>query len=315
MAKWIFKATTQKALSLLPQGHRVNGIFQRYVSKSRLDDAKMDLALVHCADHMRHVSAHRARDGGLSTLELGTGWYAIVPVGFFLCGVDNVATVDLTRLLRAEGMRVTIRKFEEYYKDGRLAKVLPDLQPERVEKLIALAGKSGDMSLDEMLHALRVRYFVADARRLDLPGGSVDLIHSNNVFEHIYPDVLQEILKEFKRVAKRGGLMSHFIDMTDHFSHSDASIDEYHFLRYSDAEWKIIDNTIAPQSRLRLADYRELYERLEIPISEEKRIPGEPVNENGLVLAPRFRMMAKCEMLVRHAYLISEMSPRPQHDL
>ena len=52
---------------------------------------------------------------------------------------------------------------------------------------------------------------------------------------------------------KPDGLHSHFIDMSDHFAHMDSSISIYHFLRYSEAQWKRIDNSIQPQNRWRLS--------------------------------------------------------------
>ncbi len=73
MAKWILKAAVQKAISLLPGGHRVNYFFQRHVTKMRLNDALMDQALVHCADHVTHLREGGSDVTGLRTLELGTG--------------------------------------------------------------------------------------------------------------------------------------------------------------------------------------------------------------------------------------------------
>ncbi len=65
---------------------------------------------------------------------------------------------------------------------------------------------------------------------LNIKSDSVDFICSNNTFEHIPADILSAILREFKRVIKPGGLMSHFIDMSDHFAHFDSRITIYNFL-------------------------------------------------------------------------------------
>ena len=66
---------------------------------------------------------------------------------------------------------------------------------------------------------------------LSLQKESVDFICSNNTFEHIPQEILRDILVEFKRVLHPNGLMSHFIDMSDHFAHFDSRITIYNFLQ------------------------------------------------------------------------------------
>ena len=307
MANWILKAAVQKAISLLPNGHRVNYVFQKHVTKMRLDDALMDQGLIHCADHLRHFRRHHTKQTDFTTLEIGTGWYPVVPIGLFLGGAGIITTVDINPLLRAGNVSETIRKFREYHERGRLVEHLPSIEPERLRLLLSLAEASAVMDLEEIFKILNVRYLVADARRLDLPDAFADLIHSNDVFEHIYSNVLKEILIEFKRVAKRDGLMTHFIDMTDHFANMDKSISVYNFLKYTDAQWRVINNDIAPQNRLRLTEYRAMYEGLAIDITEEIQWPGNLADLEKMKLAPRFEAMRKSEVAVLHAYLISRL--------
>jgi hypothetical protein len=308
LAKWILKAAVQKTISLLPNGHKINYLFQKHVTKMRLDDALMDQALRHCADHIRHVHEDEKTLSGLVTLELGTGWYPVVPIGLFLCGAERVVTIDLTPLLRADNLIVTLKKFCEYAERGKLTSGLPGIDAARLRALISLTARAEQMTVDQMLANLHVEYIVDDARQLKLPDESVSLIHSNDVFEHIYPSVLVEILTEFKRVGKKGGLMSHFVDMSDHFFHFDKSISIYNFLRYSEKQWKLIDNSVAPQSRLRVNEYRALYRDAAIPISREELRPGDPQELQNIPLATRFRDMPPSAAAVTHAYLISRLS-------
>ena len=60
---------------------------------------------------------------------------------------------------------------------------------------------------------------------------------STTVFEHIPRADIARILKEAKRILKKGGVAIHFIDLSDHFQHQDKSITRINFLRYSDEEW------------------------------------------------------------------------------
>ncbi len=305
MAKWIVKAAVQKALAVLPYGHRANVFLQKHVTKSGLDDAKFEQALSHCVDHIRHLEAHGGGISGATTLELGTGWYPVVPLGLYLCGAKSVTTVDLTPWMTSETLSLTARKFRGFHPIGG---ELPGIRADRLKKLMAVAELPDGTGMDAILEHLGIRYLVADAQHLPIEASSIDLIHSNNVLEHIYPDVLEAILMEFERVAAPNAVMSHFIDMTDHFSHSDTSIGRDHFLRFSEAQWKLIDNSIAPQSRLRLPEYRTLFERAGIPITEELPNRETVAEPHELVLSPRFEAMPKADVSIRHAYLISRLA-------
>jgi ubiquinone/menaquinone biosynthesis C-methylase UbiE len=160
-----------------------------------------------------------------------------------------------------------------------------------------------------MLQKLNITYLIEDARKLSLPDNSVDLVNSNNTFEHIYPDILIPILKEFIRVVKKqGGVMSHFIDMSDHFAHFDRSINIYNFLQFSDKQWKWIDNSIQPQNRNRIYDYKQIYHDLKIPISEEAFRKGNLNELKSIPLADKFINHPLDEIAKSHCHFISNMN-------
>ena len=64
--------------------------------------------------------------------------------------------------------------------------------------------------------------------------------------------------------------MSHFIDMSDHFAHLDKSISAYNFLKFSKTQWKLIDNSIQPQNRLRICDYTTLLKNAQFKVVFEE---------------------------------------------
>ncbi|NNC83283.1 MAG: class I SAM-dependent methyltransferase [Flavobacteriales bacterium] len=148
-----------------------------------------------------------------------------------------------------------------------------------------------------------------DARATGLAESSFDFICSNNTFEHIYPNVLSDILKEFKRVLKADGLMSHFIDLSDNFAHFDHSITIYNFLRFSTDRWNMIDNSIQPQNRLRWKEYKEKYQELDIPITEESIREGELELLAQVDVHPQFDAFSAEELAISHGYLISKFDP------
>ena len=77
--------------------------------------------------------------------------------------------------------------------------------------------------------------------------------------EHIRKIDLYD-LKELYRIIKAGGLVSAVIDYSDHYSHSDSSISQLNFLRFSESEWKTYNHRYHYQNRLRHERYIELFQ-------------------------------------------------------
>ena len=266
--KWIAKAIVQKGISFLPYSHTINFLFQKYVTRGvYLSDEYFEDRLNHCREHYKNFRKYNSTKD-FSHLEIGTGWYPVVPAGMFLYGASSITTVDLTRLSNPQFALATLRKFSEYQKNGKLEKFLPDILQERLKIVLAEAANPSKDFFD-LLEKHNIVYMVMDARKLYLPDASIDLVTSNNTFEHIYPYVLEGILEKLKLLCKKGGVMNHAIDLSDHLAHIDGTITLYNFLKFSDSAWKWIDNSVQPMNRMRIYEYRDLYKKLSIPITEE----------------------------------------------
>lgn len=309
MKRWKQKAIVQKVISYLPFDHRINFLFQKYVTRGvALTDEYFDDRLSHARTHLDNFRRLSGQEVPGRTLEIGTGWYPVVPIALFLTGVEQIHSVDLRPLISRARIATTIRRYLQAHEAGQLAPGLAVI-PERLAALTALLARWRWTPLSEMLRAIHVRYLVEDARHLSLPDDSIDLVHSNNTLEHIYPAVLVPILEEFKRVVRRdGGVMSHFIDMSDHFAHFDRSITIYNFLRFSDRAWQLIDNSVQPQNRLRLPDYLDIYRTIGVPTTDVVHRPGNPGALAGMALAARFAAMPAEQLAVSHCHISSRMS-------
>lgn len=289
----------------MPYKHRINYLFQKYVTKGvQLSSIYFEDRLIHLREHLHFFEKYKGGLSDATTLELGTGWYPVVPVGLFLAGAKEVQTVDISALMNKDNLCLTLERYLEWEEAGKLSPYLQAL-PGRLEQVRALLKEASDLKVEQLLSRLQMTYWVADARQLAVSDDSVQLITSNNTFEHIYPNILEDILLEFKRILEEGGVMSHFIDMSDHFAHLDDKISIYHFLRFSERAWQWIDNDVQPQNRWRLEQYRELYKKLGISIVEEKNRPGEPrVVAQESVAAP-FKEYSLEELAISHSYTIS----------
>ena len=308
MSKWIVKAIVQKIISFFPQRERINFFFQKYITKGvLLTDAHFELKLSHAADHIRFFRDYGGTIAGSRVLELGTGWYPIVPISLFLNEVQEVITIDIQSWMTKERIIRTIHKFLEWKQEGKIAEYLNDASAEKWSVLEQITEQEASMSKETICRKLGIVPMLEDARNTGIDTASMDFICSNNTFEHVYKDVLKGILAEFQHVCKVGGVMSHFIDLSDHFAHADHRITIYNFLKFSERSWQLIDNCIQPQNRLRFKNYKEMYQSLGIPVQEEKVRPGDLKELDKIKLAKEYEGYTKEELAISHGYIISKM--------
>jgi SAM-dependent methyltransferase len=301
---WVLKALIQKTISFLPYHHSVNFLFQKYVTKGvRLTDALFEDKLIHCRNHLHYFSTY-ATSAPSSSLEIGTGWYPIVPIGLYLFGFEEIVSVDISDLLTTQAVHDTIERYDAYLTSGRLSSYLTKIDMARFARLKELLTSTEPAHA--LLQKINIKVLIGDARQIDRPDDSFDLVNSNNTFEHIYPEILIDIVKEFKRLLKPTGIMSHQIDMSDHFAHLDKSITIYNFLRYSDKEWSLIDNTIQPQNRLRVADFRKIFHDLGLKIIQEQNRDGDIHQLKSLrpQLDTKYKSYSDADLAVSHSLFI-----------
>lgn len=308
VSKWHLKAVIQKTISWLPYSQSVNFFFQKYVTKGvQLSDDYFTDRLQHAKHHINGYEKYTYFGGGnmLNTLEIGTGWYPVVPIAMYLCGATQIHTLDISPLMTHANLVTTLEKYQQYANNKLLTQYISP-KPERLEKLGQLLHEAPKLTFEQLLDRLQMRYLVADARQLPLPDNSIDLVHSNNTFEHIYPNLLLPILKELKRVAKKEqSLQSHAIDMSDHFAHLDNTITIYNFLQFTNSQWAWIDNDIQPQSRLRYSDYLKLFDQAQLSVVDSTYRPGDIAQVKALGLAAPYDSYNTQDLAISHCHIYS----------
>jgi hypothetical protein len=305
MPSWMLKAAVQGVISSLPETDRLNYLFQKYVTRSIvLTEEVFERKLAQCN---RHLHSYQASGNGNSlpslALELGTGWYPVVPVGLALAGVDQVLTVDVSPLLNLERTRKVLALYASRVRAGAAQTLMPEISAERAEAVIATAGDRTARSPAELLERLGVRVLVGDARASGLESATVELFVSNNTLEHITPDVLRELMAEFRRLAAPAAVMDHFVDMSDHYAHFDRSITEFNYLRYSNRAWRLFNNRLQHQNRLRAPDYRRIIEDAGFALVAEDAEQGASEELSRVKLAPSFRHYTLEDLLVVRIWL------------
>jgi hypothetical protein len=310
MASWMIKAAAQHMISWLPGSYWWNGLFQKYLTKGYYPRRETFAAkLSYCRQHLDHYLKYSpAPQAGVKALEVGTGAWPIVPLGLYLCGASEIWTYDLVPFLRRDTLRRTLELFDEFKREGALERVLVTAQPERVLRLEELLGQVEVETPVDLLRRLNIHVHIGDARTTELPEKSVDLAVSTVAFEMIGTEILSGVLAEFKRVASADAVISHYVGLSDQYADFDKSITPYNFMKYSDRRWRLLNNPIIPQSRLRIADYRELFKQTGWDIVEERSIFGSLDDLKKIQLAAKFQKYSIKDLLVRFSWLVARPS-------
>jgi len=303
--KWVAKAVLQKAISYLPQAQRVNHLFQKYVTGgTRLTPEFTRKRLEWAALHLDSLSRHDGRTADYHALELGAGWFPIVPLCLYLHGARTVTLCDIDELGRPELTAQALDAVLGLARSGELGETLPSVRGDRIADLEAARREVMRLGHRATIERLGMELRVGDARELRL-ADPVDLVTSNTVLEHIDPDVLVGILAAFRRNSAPGTVMSHLVDLCDHYAYVDDSVDVYQFLTFSERRWRWIDNSLQPMNRLRVHQYRELYAAAGVPVTEEVRGDGEPADLAGLRLAAPFDAMDPADVACKSVLFVT----------
>lgn len=289
------KAVVQKGISVLPHAQRFNRRFQALGGRLSLSELTLRQRLEWAGRHLSTFDelgphAGGSRPAGFRAVELGSGWYPIVPLALFLGGAGEVLMCDLEDLSDTGMLTAAIDGVLAYADSGELAELVPGIVPERLELLRSVRDDVDRVGRFASLDRLGLRVSPGDIRALR-PTDAPNLIVSNTVLEHIPPAVLVGILRTFTRIAGGGTVMSHLVDVCDHYVYVDGSLTPYHFLRFSERQWRWIDNSLQPMNRLRVQQYQDIYREAELEITRERRGEGVPADLKGVRLAPPFSLM------------------------
>lgn len=291
---WRVKAAVQGTMSVLPGGRRLNGWFQRHITRGVIPT--VDSVERKWSQSMDLVSLAQRKaslpDLGWTALELGTGWQPVAPLALRAAGAGEVLTVDLEPLLTPAATGDTLRLVRDGIRHGSL-----ECRIERAALLdeldAALAGESAPEEQMRTCGVVPVQSELADLIGIVEPA---DLTVSNNTLEHIPEDDLHGLLEALAQLTDRRGATAHFIDLKDHYAGFDPSIGPYNYLRYTDRKWRWFNNRLHHQNRLRSSDYLSAFESagfstvaVETEQDDRSQLP---------VLAPHFHRYEQSDLVV-----------------
>ena len=284
--RWLAKAALQRALGFLPQqGEPLNYLLQRRVLRTLpAGEATLRQKFTRAATHLAAYEAHGPGTPAADAtfFEFGAGWDLAIPLAYALLGVGRQVVIDIRPSARLELVEATLATYERLRPQLEQAAGRPLRDP-----------PAAVSSFADLERQLGVRYAApCDARATGLPAASVDFVSSTDTCEHIPPADLARIFAECRRLLRPGGAFSCRIDLQDHYAYFDPGLSRYHFLRFSDRAWALVNSPLHFQNRLRASDYLRLVRQAGFAVVAQH---ASGPNERGLAelralrLAPRFR--------------------------
>ena len=254
---------------------------QRSIRPYRSLPSNDELALEQGVELVRLVHGHGMN--ATVVMEVGTGWIPTIPHIMHAYGAERLVLTDVERLSDPQSF---------------------DHAKKLVEGAIGRIGDACTGDPDTLRANLRrpLNYDYRCPPRLEeLENGSVDLVYSRTVLEHIPEKLLRELLLTWKNLLRPGGYAVHFIDNSDHFEHRDKTLSRLNFLTLPDWLWRIASfNTQNYQNRLRHSQYIELFENAgyEIVSVEGKPDSRTLVELENLTLQKQFTRFDKAELAI-----------------
>lgn len=251
---WKIKGVTQKVLSTLPGGIALNTRLQTILGEQRNLDALVEVKLHDWTLSMKYLAESGISVIAARMMEIGTGWYPVLPICFLLAGADSVVTFDIVPHLTDSGLCKLLSAME---KRIPFIAEATDQSPEtivgRFAPLLRLQSRAA------LLQHRRIEYHApADARSTGLESNSIDIVYSNSVLEHVPRETIAQLMNESYRVLKNGGVVMHNVACNDHYANFDKSISHVNFLRFDEHEWRFWNNSLQYQNRLRASEFLQL---------------------------------------------------------
>jgi hypothetical protein len=293
---WKLKARAFKVLDRMPMGDQAYCLLQQYVTHTlpRALSPTSERAANQLA-HIERIRRHRSTLDGVVLLEFGAGWDLYSNLLYWCLGVERQIVVDVRRWLQCEAVNAVIAHLQKDPPTGAI-RTPPTL----------LHNRDIDAQLKE-IYGIEYRA-PFDATAMPLDAQSIDIVVTTSVLEHIPLNVCQAIVDECHRVMKSDGLMSHIVDYSDHYSHSDGNITTYNYLQFDDAEWLRYNPSIHYQNRARTQEYRQLFHRAGFETVSEREWRGNDEELAQVNVHPVFQKRPReellalgCEFLLRPA--------------
>lgn len=188
-----------RSLSMFKHGYMINPDYAYTVAKQHRDWAQPWL------------------EEDFTVLELGPGDSLLSALNMTALGAGKCYLVDVAQFATME---------TEVYKNA--LSYLEEQQGYTLDQI-----NHNAKTVDEFFQNINMEYLTNGLSSLrSIPDNSVDFIWSHAVLEHVRLAEFNEVMQEFHRILKPGGVSSHVVDLKDHMEES------LNNLRFSEKTWE-----------------------------------------------------------------------------
>jgi hypothetical protein len=211
---------------------------------------------------------------GATVLELGSGWFPVIPLLYRFKGAGRVVMTDINPYLDPVSFAAAKRFVSDNLRQitGRLG-----LDSEHCQTVLT---ETRSFDAPDFNYACPFNiHSIAD--------GSIDVISSRTVLEHIPPADLIGLFAALRPKLSVRGLMIHLVDESDHLEHVDKSLTRINFLTMGPARWALVNWCCDYQNRLRHHEFPALFRAAGYRIDEQLSW----VDESTLAIAPTLKLV------------------------
>lgn len=309
---WKIKAVIQNTIAKLPTQLSYNLYYYIQRKLGGLKNLNLTDHFIAAVKTWQLIEEQGKNPIGKNFFEVGTGRAPLLPIAYYLMGANQTITVDLNPYIKKEIVFEYLQYLKQHQND--IIQIFGQrLNQDRFKKLLQFID-GHKFSLHDLLSLCSIQYWApSDAGRTQIADLSIDFHTSNNVFEHIDEVNLKRILTEGIRILKSNSLFVHYIDYSDHFSHSDSSISAINFLQYNDTEWsRYADNRYMYMNRLRHDDFVRLFKDQSLQILKEEPIVDqrsvEILKSDSLPIDSRFKDKSPQILAITGSWFVGQKS-------
>ncbi|ULU24032.1 methyltransferase domain-containing protein [Dyella terrae] len=308
---WRAKGVLQKLLGHMPGGEQAHYALQRRFGGLRGFTREFDIKM----DDWRLMAGHLREAGlpiaGARLFEIGSGWYPTFPFACYLGGAKRIITVDLNRHIKLDLVLDCADNLARHTALIAEACGVPEADVQRRQQHLADHLRKGN-DIGTATDGVVVYQAPADASSTALPAHELDCVFSNSVLEHVVPTAVDGIFREAMRILAPGGVMFHSVNCGDHYAYVDRTINQLHYLQYSDRQWRRWDNAFLYQNRMRAYEFvdRALAAGFDIVLNTECARENRMAELASMHVHPQFAHIPPERLCVTSIDFIGRKQPR-----
>ncbi|CAM4003207.1 Class I SAM-dependent methyltransferase [Novosphingobium lubricantis] len=206
--------------------------------------------------NLRAIEECGAIADGMQLVELGTGWVHWEAMFTRLFYDVKIKLFDVWDNRQFQGFLHYVGELRH-----RLASEIKR-DPEAIKKAEALLDRVLETkSFEEAYALLGFEYIIEPTGSLRaIEDGSVDLVISSDVMEHVPRDAVPALCADLKRILRPGGHVSQQIVYVDHLTIYDRAVHPKNYLRYSDRQWRWwLQNDVQYINLLQPSDFQKAF--------------------------------------------------------